>query len=431
MTFFFIAIALIFTLLVIEVPVGFAFGIGALLYGYLTGTDISFHAGYGYTQVSAFTLLAIPLFILSGTLMGASGISDRLLNFVNAFVGRTKGGLGAVTVITCALFGAISGSAAAAIAAIGKIMVPRMIKEGYPPGHATALIAVSSVLALMIPPSIPMIVFAIAIRESVAKAFLATMLPGILLALTYCALNFVFLRKNSTITVQPKLSFPATAQQIALTAKQATLAIIMPVIILGGIYSGIATPTEAGAVALVYTLFVGILIYRTLSFGRLFDSTVEAARLTGAIIMVLFFLFIMSRGMILAKVPTRFADLLLSVSDNRIVILLLINLLLLLMGMIIDDVSGSVLAAIILLPVTQRIGVDPIHFAGIVGTNLGLGNISPPCAPLLYMAGGVTRQPLSEYIGPTMKFLMLGHLPMVFLVTFIPELSLYLPGLLD
>ena len=147
--------------------------------------------------------------------------------------------------------------------------------------------------------------------------------------------------------------------------------------------------------------------------------------------MVLFFLFVMSRGMVLAKVPTHFADLLLSISDNRIVILLLINVLLLLMGMIIDDVSGSILAAIILLPVTQKIGLDPIHFAAIVGTNLGLGNISPPCAPLLYMAGGVTRQPLSEYIGPTMKFLVLGHLPMVFLVTFIPELSLFLPGLLD
>lgn len=143
MTFFLIAITIVVFLLLIEVPVGFAFGIGALTYGYLSGTDISFHAAYGYTQIGAFSLLAIPLFILSGTLMGASGISDRLLNFVNAFVGRTKGGLGAVTVITCALFGAISGSASAAIAAIGKIMVPRRIKEGYPPDPAAALIAVS------------------------------------------------------------------------------------------------------------------------------------------------------------------------------------------------------------------------------------------------------------------------------------------------
>lgn len=431
MTLFFIAIALVIFLLLIEVPVGFAFGVGALAFGTLQGTNISFHAGFGYSQVNAFSLLAIPLFILSGTLMGASGISERLLDFVNSFVGRTKGGLGAVTVVTCALFGAISGSASAAIAAIGKIMVPRMIKEGYPPGHATALVAVSSVLALMIPPSIPMIVFAIAIRESVAKAFLATMGPGILLAIIYCALNFWFLRKNTTITVAEKVPFSETVKDIGRTGKRASLAIIMPIIILGGIYSGIATPTEAGSMALVYTLAVGMLIYRTLPFDRLFESTVEAARLTGAILMVLFFLFVMSRGMVLAKIPTQFADMLLTISDNRIVILLLINLLLLIMGMIIDDVSGGVLAAIILLPVTQKIGLDPIHFAAIVGTNLGLGNISPPCAPLLYMAGGVTRQPLSTYVGPTMKFLLLGHLPMVFIVTFVPPVALYLPGLLD
>ena len=431
MLFFLLAFLVIVILLLIEVPVGFAFGAGALIYGLVSGTNISFHAGFGYSQVSAFSLLAIPLFILSGTLMGASGISERLLNFVNTFVGRTKGGLGAVTVITCALFGAISGSASAAIAAIGKIMVPRMIKEGYPPGHATALVAVSSVLALMIPPSIPMIVFAIAIRESVAKAFLATMGPGIMLAIIYCILNFFFLRKNTTITVAPKIPLPEVAKEATQTGKKASLAIIMPVIVLGGIYSGIASPTEAGAVALVYTLIVGLIIYRSLPIQALFNSTVEAARLTGAILMVLFFLFVMSRGMILAKVPTQFADLLLSISDNRIVILLLINLLLLIMGMIIDDVSGGVLAAIILLPVTQKIGLDPIHFAAIVGTNLGLGNISPPCAPLLYMAGGVTRQPLSTYVGPTMKFLLLGHLPMVLIVTFVPPVALYLPGFLD
>ncbi len=430
MTFFLIALAAIIVLLLIEVPVGFAFGVGALVFGYLQGIDLSFHAAYGYDQISAFSLLAIPLFVLSGTLMGASGISERLLDFVNSFVGRTKGGLGAVTVVTCALFGAISGSASAAIAAIGKIMVPRMIKEGYPPGHATALVAVSSVLALMIPPSIPMIVFAIAIRESVAKAFLATMGPGILLALIYCLLNFWFLRNNTTITVAPKMNFKETVKDIGYTGKRASLAIIMPLIVLGGIYSGIATPTEAGSMALVYTLAVGLLIYRTLPFDKLFNSTVEAARLTGSILMVLFFLFVMSRGMVLAKIPTQVADLLMSISDNRIVILLMINLLLLIMGMIIDDVSGGVLAAIILLPVTQEIGLDPIHFAAIVGTNLGLGNISPPCAPLLYMAGGVTRQPLSTYVGPTMKFLMLGHLPMVFIVTFVPPVALFLPGLL-
>lgn len=431
MTTFFITIAIVIVLMLIEVPVGFAFGAGALIYGLATGTDISFHAGYGFSQVASFSLLALPLFVLSGTLMGSGGITERLLNFVNAFVGRTKGGLGAVTVLSCALFGAISGSASAAIVAIGKIMVPRMVKEGYPEGHATSLVAVSSVLALMIPPSIPMIVFAITTRISVAKAFLATMGPGILLALVYCALNFFFLRKNKTIKVAPALPFNEVVAQVSKTGIEATFAIIMPVIILGGIYSGICTPTEAGAVALVYTLIVGFFIYKGMTFRSLYDAALDAATLTGSVMMVLFFLFIMSRSMVLAQIPNQIADLLLSITENKILLLLLINLLLLIMGMIVDDISGSVLAAIILLPVVERLGIDPIHFAAIVGTNLGLGNISPPCAPLLYMAGGVTKMPLNKYIGPTMKFLIFGHLPMVFIVTFVPELSLYLPSLLD
>ncbi|HLW28276.1 MAG TPA: TRAP transporter large permease [Kiloniellales bacterium] len=428
---FLFAILLVIGLILIEVPIGFAFGIGALFYGFLAGVDISFHATSGYTQISAFTLLAIPLFIYAGSLMGVAGISDRLLSLVNAFVGRTKGGLGAVTVLTCALFGAISGSAAAAIAAIGRIIVPRMIDEGYPPGHATALLSVSSVLAFLIPPSIPMIVFAIAIRESVAKAFLSTVIPAILLVVLYCVLNFVFLRNNKTIKIAPKQSLTQTMREISFTGKRATLALLMPFIILGGIYSGAATPTEAGAVAVVYALFVGLFIYRSVSFKSLFSTSVDAARLTGSIVMILLFLFVMSRGMVLANVPGNVASFLLSVSENRVVILLMINLLLLVMGMIIDDISGSVLAAIILLPITQEIGVDPIHFAAIVGVNLGLGNITPPCAPLLFMAGGVTGTPLATYIGPTLKFLLLGHVPVLMLVTFVPELALFLPGFLD
>lgn len=428
MSSFLIMMAVIIILLLAEVPVGFCFGIGALLYGFLSGTDISFHAAYGYSQVAAFSLLAIPLFVLSGTLMGTGGLSERLLNFVNAFVGRRKGGLGAVTVLSCALFGAISGSAAAAIAAIGKIMIPRMVREGYPIGHATGLVAVSSVLAFLIPPSIPMIVFAIATRQSVAKVFLATIIPGIILATVYCILNYLFVKNNPEVKVAPQISYPEAAKEVVKTGRQGFFALMMPIIVLGSIYSGICTPTEAGAVAFVYTIIVGFFIYRGLDFKNLFNATLDAATLTGSVVILLFFLFIMSRGMILAQIPNQFADMLLSISNNKIILLLIINALLFFMGMIIDDVSGGVLAAIILMPVIQKIGVDPVHFAAIVATNLGLGNISPPCAPLLYMAGGVSKLPLEKYFSPTMKFLFLGHVPMVFIVTFIPQLSLFLPS---
>lgn len=426
---FSVVILVVISLIILEVPVAYSFGIGALVYGVLSGTDISYHATYGLAQVGAFSLIALPLFVITGSLMGECGLSERLLDFVNAFVGRRRGGLGVVTVMACAIFGAISGSAAAAMAAIGKIMAPRMIREGYDPGYVTALIAVSSVLALIIPPSITMVVFAIAIKQSVAECFLAAMIPGILLAIVYSLLNLFFCRNNMNLHVAPPEPMSVVWKEIFRSFKRAILSLLMPIIILGGIYSGICTPTEAAAVAFIYSLIIGMFVYKDLSIKKLHEVSVDAAYLTGAVMVVLFFLFIMSRGMILAQVPQRFADLLLGITDNKYILLFIINILLFLMGMVIDDISGGVLAAIILLPVTQQIGLNPLHFAAIVSVNLGLGNITPPCAPLLYMAGGVTKVPLSMYVKDAMKFLCLGHVPMVFLVTYIPQISLLLPSL--
>jgi len=424
---FLLVMLVVIVLLLIEIPVAFAFGIGALMFAAVTGNNISFLVPHGFNTASGFALLALPLFVLAGTLMAVGGISERLLDFVNSFVGRIKGGLGAVTVITCALFGAISGSSSAAIAAIGQIMIPRMVREGYPAGHATALVACSSVLALLIPPSIPMIVFSITGGLSVGAAFLSTIIPGLLLAIVYCGLNFWFLRNNTSITVEAPLSFVDASKGVARSGYRASFALLMPLLILGVIYSGIATPTEAAAIAVIYAIPVGIYIYKGLTLQSLGDATVRAVITTGSIMAVLFFLFIMSRAMILEQIPNQLADALLQISDNRIIILLVINLLLLLIGMIVDDISGAVLAAIIFLPVVNQLGIHPIHFAAIVGVNLGMGNVSPPCAPMLYMAGGVSKLPLDKYIGPTLKFLLLGHLPMVLIVTFIPDLALYLP----
>lgn len=430
MTLFILAMAVTVVLLLIGVPVAFAFGVGALLFSYITGSNISFLLPHGYNTVASFSLLALPLFIFSGFVMAESGISERILNFINAFVGRIKGGLGAVTVISCTLFGAISGSSTAAIAAIGKIMIPRMVKEGYPEGHATGLVACSSVLALLIPPSIPMIIFSITSGISVGAAFLSTIVPGLLLALWYCVLNHFILRNEQGIQVQKPKSYKAQFQNIQQTGRKATFALLMPIIILGTIYSGLATPTEAASIAVVYSVVIGLMVYKGISFKQLMDITVSSVAMTGSIIAVLFFLFVMSRAMVFQQIPNQIADALLQVSDNKLVLLLLINVLLMLIGMIVDDISGSILAAVIFLPIIKALGIDPIHFAAIVGVNLGLGNISPPCAPMLFMAGGVAKLSLDKYIKPTMKLILLGHLPMVLIVTFIPSLSLYLPSVL-
>ena len=423
------AIALVVILLLSEMPIAFAFGIGALVFGLASGSDISFLIPFAYQTTSSFALLALPLFVMAGTIMAEGGMSERLLAFVNALVGRLKGGLGAVTIVTCALFGAISGSSSAAIAAIGSIMIPRMVREGYPPGHATALVACSSVLALMIPPSIPMIVFAVTGGISVGAAFLSTIIPGVLLTVVYVGLNFLFLRKVKTITVEERVPVRVAVRRVGTTGTKAFWALLLPVFILGSIYSGIATPTEAAAIAFVYTVVVGFVFYRGLTIQNFPKAIGRAAVTTGSIIAVLFFLFVMSRAMVLEQVPKDVADALIALTENRIFVLLMINLILLLIGMIVDDVSGSVLAAIVLLPVATKIGVHPIHFAAIVGTNLGLGNVSPPCAPMLYMAAGISKLSLDKYVVPTMKLLCLGHLPMVLIVTFIPDLSLALPRL--
>ncbi len=275
-----------------------------------------------------------------------------------------------------------------------------------------------------------MIVFSITGGLSVGAAFLSTIVPGLILSVWYCVLNFFFLRNNTSIVVQKKTTFKASMGEIAKSGYDASFALMMPILILGVIYSGIATPTEAAAISVVYAIIVSIFIYKGMTFKQLGQVTLKAAVLTGSIMAVLFFLFVMSRVMIMQKIPNELADAMLALSDNKYIILFLINILLLLIGMIVDDISGSILAAVIFLPVIQALGIHPIHFAAIVGVNLGLGNVSPPCAPMLYMAGGISKLGLEQYFKPTLMLLLFGHLPIVFIVTFFPPLSLYLPKLI-
>ena len=422
-----IALVVIVVLLLYEVPVAFVFGAAALLIAVITGRDIQFLVPYAYQQEGSFALLALPLFVVAGSLMGASGISDQLVRFVNSFIGSIRGGLGAVTVVTCALFGAIAGNGSSAIAAIGAMMIPRMVESGYPRSHAISLVACSSVLAILIPPSVSMILFAITSGLSVAACFLSTIIPGILIMFIYCLINFFQSRSFEGLVVEEKVGPIRRVVKIGKATKTAFWALMMPGIMLGGIYGGIFTPTEAAAVALVYTIPVGFFIYRGLTFKTTTTAIVEGGRNTGAIMMMLFFLFIMSRAMVQENIPKEIAEFLISVSENKIVILLMINVLLLLIGMLVDDSAGAVLAAIVLMPVVQEIGIHPIHFAAIVGTNLGLGNVTPPCAPLLYMSGAIGGQTIDQYLKPTLKLILFGHLPVVLLVTYFPQMALYLP----
>lgn len=420
------SIALLVLLIVFEFPIAFAFAAAAMLLATTAGRDLSLVLPQAFWQTGGFALLALPLFIIGGIVMRNAQISDRLVAVVQHCLRRVTGGLGAVTVITCVIFGAISGSGAAAIAAIGSVMIPKMVGAGYPRDYATALVACSSILALLVPPSIPMIVFALTAGISVSAAFLSTVGPAIVIAALYILMNRRRARRGGFDLAEASAKGSASLAGVVLPGIPA---LFMPVVMLGGIYSGAFTPTEAAAVALIYAILIGAGVYRTLGPRNLGSAIVEGATVTASIVAILFFLLIFGQLLSLEAVPRQLASGLLSLTENYYVILLLMNVALMLLGMLIDDISGSILAAVILMPVAHEIGLDPIHFAAIVGTNLGMGNVTPPCAPLLFVASSIGRSELRYLIGPTMRFLLLGHLPVILLVTYWPDLSLFLPGL--
>lgn len=423
-----LAVVLLVVLIVVEFPIAFAFAAASIVIAITTGRDLALVLPTAFWQVGGFALLALPLFIIAGSVMRDAEISERLIAVVERLLGRFRGSLGAVTVISCMLFGAISGSGAAAIAAIGSVMIPKMSEKGYDRGYATSLVACSSVLALLIPPSIPMIVFALTVGISVSTAFLSTVGPALVIATVYILLN----RSKA-------LSEDADAARTFLAVRDGSFvsvfwrsgpALFMPVLMLGGIYSGAFTPTEAAAVALVYAILTGLLIYRSLSFRALGQCFLQSGAVCASVIAILFFLLIFGQLISMEAIPRKIATFMTSLTDNYYLLLLMINLTLLLLGMLVDDISGSILAAVILMPVALEIGVDPIHFAAIVGTNLGMGNVTPPCAPLLYIAGSVGGIELRQFLKPALRLMLLGHLPVILLVTYVPELSLVLPSLI-
>jgi tripartite ATP-independent transporter DctM subunit len=300
-----------------------------------------------------------------------------------------------------------------------------MRAAGYDHGYATALVACSSVLALLIPPSIPMIVFCMTSGVSVSAAFLSTVVPGVLIGLVYILMNRFYAARLETVKAE---SLQSAKRLTIAQVIDAAPALLMPVLMLGGIYTGAFTPTEAAAVALVYAIGIGFLIYRTLTWRTFAATLAESSSVTASIIAILFFLLIFGQLLSLEGIPKSIADAITSVTSNYYLVLLAINVVLFIIGMIIDDISGSILAAVILLPVATSVGVDPLHFAAIVGTNLGLGNITPPTAPLLFVASSISRLDLREFATPAVRFMLFGHLPVVALVTYVPGFATALPG---
>ena len=421
-----ILFVLLAILLIVNVPVGIALGIstmGALVYsGTLSLASIPQAL---VTSCDSFPILAIPLFILSGDLMGAGGVSSRILNVCNVFFGRITGGIAIVTVLVCMFFAAVSGSGPATVAAVGTMVVPTMLKLGYDKPFVLALVATAGSIGVIIPPSIPMVIFGVSTGASVTSLFMGGFIPGILIGIaliTYCYIHCK--RRGFTGTADP---FTKKAALDALW--DAKWALINPVIILGGIYAGIFTPTEAAAVAAVYAFVCGVFLHRELTLAKFIKAISTSCSTTATTMVILGCATAFSKVITLEQIPTMVANGLMAISSNKIIILLLINLLLLIVGCFMDTTPAILILAPILMPVAASLGVDPIHFGLIMVTNLAIGFITPPLGINLFVASRIADSPMEVILKGIMPFIAVMLLCLM-MITFIPDIVMFLPNLM-
>ena len=410
--------------LVVNVPVGIAIGVSSLAAvladGRLSSTYIVQQL---VTSADSFPLMAIPLFILAGELMSAGGVSKRILNVCNVFFGRITGGLAIVTVIVCMFFAAVSGSGPATVAAVGSMVVPTMLEKGYSKSFTLALIATAGSIGVVIPPSIPMVIYGVSTSTSISGMFMAGFLPGILIGIALIICCYFYCKKQGwkgddrRYTVKEKLA----------AVWDAKWALINPVIILGGIYAGIFTPTEAAAVAAVYAFICGTFIHRELNIKNIFDPIAASCSTTGTTMVIIGCATAFTKILTIQRIPDMITKGISGLTTNYVLILLLINLLLLIVGCFMDTTPAMMVLSPILLPIALSIGMNPIHFGVIMVVNLAIGFITPPLGINLFVAARVGREPLETVTSGIMRF-MVVMLICLMLITFIPAISMLIPN---
>ncbi len=403
----------------VSVPVAVSIGLAALLGVASEGMTWLVVAQQVYAALDKYPLVAVPFFILAGNLMEASGISERMVEFAKSLVGGVQGGLAISCVLTCMIFAAVAGSSVATTFAVGAILIPAMLKHGYPRPFAASLQATAAELGVIIPPSVPMILFAVSTDTSVGELFIAGIGPGILIALALMFYVWVYAKRHGYGKNDGAGRLP-----IGLALRRAWLALMMPVIILGGIYGGVFTPTEASAVAVVYALVVGVFVYRRLDLKTL-SHTFHRSVISTAVIMFIIanagvFGFLLNR----AGVPQALGDLLGSFFSDKYTFLLGMNLALFLIGMFIETSASIVVLAPLLLPVAMQFGVDPAHFGVIMVVNLALGMVTPPFGVNLFAACTVAQLPLERMIRSLVPFVLVTFGCLI-IITYVPQLSLF------
>lgn len=413
-------------LLVLSVPIGICLGLATMVVMLFVddAPPLVLLARSVVTGADSFPLIAVPLFILAGDMMQQGGMSRRLVGFANSLIGHIRAGLAFVNVLACVFFAAISGSSPATVAAIGSNLIPEMEKVGYSRRFSGSLTASSGMIGVMIPPSIPFIIYGVTAEVSIGKLFLAGVVPGVLFALMFMLIARFLLRKDTNIE-ESKTAFSAAG--VVHSFRESVWALLVPVIILGGIYSGVFTPTEAGAIAVIYATFVGLFVYRDIKFADLPRILAESAKTSGTILILVIMATAFGRVITLAQIPADLATTLTNLSDNPIIILLLINLLLLVIGMFMETISSIIIMTPILLPVAIALGVDPIAFGVIMTVNLAIGFCTPPLGVNLFVASSISGVSIEQLSRGILPFFM-GMIALLILITYVPAISLALPG---
>lgn len=405
--------------IILNIPISVSLGLSSAITLLFVGMPITSIPSILQATVQKFSLLTIPLFVLAGVIMEKGGISKRLINMANSIIGPIHGGLGYVAVIAAMFFAAISGSGTATVAAIGSILIPSMVKQGYDAGYTSALSAISGSLGTVIPPSITFLIYGMITGESISNLFLSGIMPGIVFGLCLCISVFIKSKKENWKSDSQRSSL----KSIFISIKESFWGLMSPVIVLGGIYSGIFTPTEAASVAVIYSFIISVFIYKELNLEKLVETLFDTAKTTGIILLIIMNAGIFSWVLTQQSIASNLTEMALSITHNKYVMLIIINIIFLIAGCVMDNTSAMYILVPIIMPVAKALDINMIHLGTIIVLNLSIGQVTPPVGPNLYVAANIGKVKF-ENIVKNMVPLIIMSLIALLIITYLPWFSL-------
>lgn len=407
---------IMFALMALTVPIGYAIAMAAAFcFINFTKIPVSIVAQSAITGLDSFPMLACPFFILAGNLMSKGGLAKRLVNVMQAFFGHLTGGLSIAAIVTCMFFGAISGSATATVSAVGGFMMPEMKERGYDAGYCASLMSCAGSLGVFIPPSLTLVFYGLVTQTSIADLFIATIPAGVMITVALCIVAWR-LSKKYNYPLEKRIPLKEAFRCVW----DAKWALICPIIILGGIYSGIFTPTEAAIVSVVYAIIIGVFVYKELTLKDIYNTLLESMATNGMIMFLLAFATGFAKYVTLAQVPQQIVTAILGFTSNRFIILLLINILVLITGCVIDNVPNIMILSPILLPLAMKAGLTPIEFGVIISVNTSIGLVTPPYGADLFVGATIAKCKVEDTFKPLIPFVV-AQVICLFILTYIPQ----------